>query len=695
MKKVTKIILTGCILFAITGSAVKVNADEAIKHPTGLMEVETINTGTIEENDIFNPASICAEENEELASEWEAGGNYYIYNMLSEEERYLWDSLDAVCSAYLNGTDSVEDSYNGKYYLPYVYSGNINLQDAVYLSYIFKYTNPQYYFLYGVMWGNVGTDNFITFSVYDAFVDGNARMAATQNMKMQVDSWKEMAGQCGSDEEKVKLLHDLIINKVDYNYDFYEEGFDENTAYTQSAYSVFCMDKTVCAGYAQAFELMCNLTGIDCIAVTSKDHEWNKVRINDSWYNVDCTWADQSSWIDYEYFERNDAYYDSDSEYYARSHQENTFWDGYLPACTLDSGATANDPGMLPAITQTTGIPTVTVKKEGNTYKVKLQSETPNAIIYYTTDNSEPAPAATKSYKYGAAFEASEGDVVKAVAVCDTYWDSDLAEAVVKVEETETPEKPEIPVVPEEPEKTKEEQYVIWMYEHILERTPSDAEVAGWVSYLQNGGTQAGIVNGFFSSTEFTSKKLSDELYVEKVYNVVLKRNIDIGGKQTWMNCLENGTSRTFVLKQVFDSEESTTVWNDYGINKGNIILTEARDKNYNVTSYVARNYREFLNRRYDEGGINNWCAYIGTDRERARDTAHGFVFSAECTGKNLSNIEFVKMLYRGLLNREGEAAGVKNWVDNLNSGSWTREQVFRGFAYSPEFNALLASYGL
>ena len=70
MKKVTKIILAGCILFAITGSAVKVNADEAIKHPTGLMEVETINTGVIEENDIFNPASICAEENEELASEW-------------------------------------------------------------------------------------------------------------------------------------------------------------------------------------------------------------------------------------------------------------------------------------------------------------------------------------------------------------------------------------------------------------------------------------------------------------------------------------------------------------------------------------------------------------------------------------------------------------------------------------------------
>ena len=99
--------------------------------------------------------------------------------------------------------------------------------------------------------------------------------------------------------------------------------------------------------------------------------------------------------------------------------------------------------------------------------------------------------------------------------------------------------------------------------------------------------------------------------------------------------------------------------------------------------------------RKYDIDGLNNWCNYMVSGKGSASETANGFVFSPECMGKNLSNIEFVKMLYRGLLNREGEAAGVKNWVDNLNSGSWTREQVFRGFAYSPEFNALLASYGL
>lgn len=161
------------------------------------------------------------------------------------------------------------------------------------------------------------------------------------------------------------MIHDLIVQKVDYNTDIYGNSFNEDTAYTQSVYSVFCMDKTVCAGYAQAFEMMCNGVGVDCIAVTSDDHEWNKVRINDSWYNVDCTWADQST-IDYEYFERSDAVYDADLASYASSHAEESYWSEYLPACTLDSGATYSDPGTLPTITQQTAQPQISVTANNN-----------------------------------------------------------------------------------------------------------------------------------------------------------------------------------------------------------------------------------------------------------------------------------------------------------------------------------------
>ena len=57
---------------------------------------------------------------------------------------------------------------------------------------------------------------------------------------------------------KVKMIHDLIIDKVEYNQTLYDNNFkDEDTAYSQSAYSVFCTDLTVCAGYSQASIFFC------------------------------------------------------------------------------------------------------------------------------------------------------------------------------------------------------------------------------------------------------------------------------------------------------------------------------------------------------------------------------------------------------------------------------------------------------
>ncbi len=104
----------------------------------------------------------------------------------------------------------------------------------------------------------------------------------------------------------------------------------------------FCTDLTVCAGYSQAFEMMCNGSGIDAVAVTSYYHEWNKVRLNDSWYNVDCTWDDADGTIYYGYFERSDNYYDTVNYSSYVFHAEEDIWEGYLPACTIDSGATSS-----------------------------------------------------------------------------------------------------------------------------------------------------------------------------------------------------------------------------------------------------------------------------------------------------------------------------------------------------------------
>ena len=398
--------------------------------PTGLLPFEavgeiTLDRETAEEEEAENILKSSAYYN----CTWEKYGSYYFYKQLSSKEKAYWDALNKVCLKYMTTqADAAKYNISGTtyYYIDIVGSSSLSLSQMEEVYQIFRYSNPQYYFLKSAYLKN-GTYG-IAGCVYPAFANGSARAAATKKVQSQVSSWQKKIDACSTDEKKVKMIHDLIIDKVEYNQTLYDNNFkDEDTAYSQSAYSVFCTDLTVCAGYSQAFEMMCNGSGIDAVAVTSYYHEWNKVRLNDSWYNVDCTWDDADGTIYYGYFERSDNYYDTVNYSSYVFHAEEDIWEGYLPACTIDSGATSTAPGTIATITQTVAKPVISASVSGTSYKVKITSKTSGAVIYYTTDGSEPNAAYSKGTRYTGAFTVSPGKTVKAVAVCNKYADSSVS----------------------------------------------------------------------------------------------------------------------------------------------------------------------------------------------------------------------------------------------------------------------------
>ena len=398
--------------------------------PTGLLPFEavgeiTLDGETAEEEEAENILKSSAYYN----STWEKYGSYYFYNQLSSKEKAYWDALNKVCLKYMTTqADAAKYNISGTtyYYIDIVGSSSLSLSQMEEVYQIFRYSNPQYYFLKSAYLKN-GTYG-IAGCVYPAFANGSARAATTKKVQSQVSSWQKKIDACSTDEKKVKMIHDLIIDKVEYNQTLYDNNFkDEDTAYSQSAYSVFCTDLTVCAGYSQAFEMMCNGSGIDAVAVTSYYHEWNKVRLNDSWYNVDCTWDDADGTIYYGYFERSDNYYDTVNYSSYVFHAEEDIWEGYLPACTIDSGATSTAPGTIATITQTVAKPVISASVSGTSYKVKITSKTSGAVIYYTTDGSEPNAAYSKGTRYTGAFTVAPGKTVRAVAVCNKYADSSVS----------------------------------------------------------------------------------------------------------------------------------------------------------------------------------------------------------------------------------------------------------------------------
>lgn len=237
--------------------------------------------------------------------------------------------------------------------------------------------------------------------------------------------------------------------------------------------------------------------------------------------------------------------------------------------------------------------------------------------------------------------------------------------------------------------------FVDRLYTNILQRNPDDEGLGAWTEVLKSGREQgAKVAQGFIESPEFQKRNLTDAQYITILYRTFLDREPDAGGLNSWLSVLDSGLSRMHVCKGFAESNEFTKICQEYGIQRGNAILTAPMDQNEGVTKFVARCYELCLERKADADGLNAWCNQILTGANTAKEAAHGFVFSDEFKSKNLSNEEYVKTLYRVFMDREADGAGLAAWVKVLENGQ-SREHVFNGFADSPEFQEICAGYGL
>lgn len=126
------------------------------------------------------------------------------------------------------------------------------------------------------------------------------------------------AASLDSNYEKEKYVHDALASAVTY---------DLTADMNQSAYSALVNGKSVCAGYARAYQYLLQQLGIPCYYCTGYsggDHVWNIVKLEDGYYNVDVTWDDAAA-IRYDYFNKTDADF-------ASTHVRQNL-SVYLPAC--------------------------------------------------------------------------------------------------------------------------------------------------------------------------------------------------------------------------------------------------------------------------------------------------------------------------------------------------------------------------
>ena len=237
--------------------------------------------------------------------------------------------------------------------------------------------------------------------------------------------------------------------------------------------------------------------------------------------------------------------------------------------------------------------------------------------------------------------------------------------------------------------------FVTRLYHIILNREPDETGFYGWYTGLENQSkTGADLIFGFIFSPEFQEKNTSDEEFVSTLYHTILGREPDGEGKASWLKVLNEGFSRRFICDEFIRSQEFIKSCSDIGIVSGQLTLVDLLDINPKTTRFVNRLYKLILSRDADDSGRRAWVSNLVSKKETAAITVYGFIHSNEFQGKNLSDGDYVDILYATLLDRTADSKGHTDWINVLQSNH-TRDYVLKGFIDSAEFTQICADYGV
>lgn len=217
------------------------------------------------------------------------------YGQLTDFQKSIYDAL----LASIGDADST------------ITISNVNIADfdknCLTATTAIQYDHPEYFWYTGgysyktsrVLFEEQGEITFepIYYDYASGFFDADGKLEKLQSAVSKV---AELAKQHSSDDyERMIFVHDYLIENAIYDHDgldeYYKTSHSPSSEYIFSAYGCLVNGKTVCSGYAKAFQLIMLELGYDCSYVTGdagEAHGWNCVYLDGEGYYVDVTWDD-------------------------------------------------------------------------------------------------------------------------------------------------------------------------------------------------------------------------------------------------------------------------------------------------------------------------------------------------------------------------------------------------------------------
>ena len=176
--------------------------------------------------------------------------NEYAYESVADPSRGEWTKYTDACVSHdFTFTTTATGSYNFRFYLMDKASGVYYLRTNTYIQ-----------------------------------VADNAYPSVTSIVNRAVSQAKQNTN--GTEYEMALYLHDWLLDQLEY----------DNSLKWSSAESALTRGLGTCQAYESAYVKLLSAAGIENAETrdTYDGHTWNAVKLNDEWYQVDCTWDDTS-----------------------------------------------------------------------------------------------------------------------------------------------------------------------------------------------------------------------------------------------------------------------------------------------------------------------------------------------------------------------------------------------------------------
>ena len=123
----------------------------------------------------------------------------------------------------------------------------------------------------------------------------------------QIDTFiKENINDTMSTNDKIKVFHDYIINNTKFDTAI-ENSLDRLNSSSYTAYGLLINHLAICGGYTDTMAIYLDKLNIKNYRISTTEHVWNLINLDNSWLNLDVTWddpvtSDGSDMLMYDYY---------------------------------------------------------------------------------------------------------------------------------------------------------------------------------------------------------------------------------------------------------------------------------------------------------------------------------------------------------------------------------------------------------